>query len=118
MKKEKPIAPSTRETRTLAKANAGKEKDEDPVPSNLPNGSGQGHSRKCKSKVVDIEKGPPKKECMPSAIVDAILGRAQNIVQSVEELRRKTDEDTQACARITRIVQYPSTRKLCQQLHR
>lgn len=113
LKKKKPVAPSTRETRTSAKANAGKENDEVPVPSNLPSGSGRGRGRKGKSKVVDPDKGPQKRQSIPSATADVVLGRAQNTVQSVEELRRKTDEDARACGRITRTVLHPGTRKLC-----
>lgn len=108
LKKRKPVAPTTRETRTSAKANVGKEKDVvESVPSYLPSESGRGRGRKGKSKVVDNDKGPKKRQCVPSATADVVLGRAQNTVPSVEELRRKTDEDARACGRITRTVRYP-----------
>jgi len=113
LKKKKPAAPTRRETTTSAKANVRKEKDVESVPSNLPNESGRGRGRKGKSKVADTDKGPKNRQCLPSATADVVLGRAQNTVPSVEELRRKIDEDAQACGRITRTVRHLATRKLC-----
>lgn len=46
LKKKKPVATTTRETRTSVKANARNEKVSVPVPSRLLSGSGQGCGRK------------------------------------------------------------------------
>lgn len=113
LKKKIPVAPSRRETRTSAKTNAVHLEDEDPLPSKLPSGSGRGRGRKGKSKVVHNDKNPKITQSMPSAAANVVLGRAENAVQSVDERRRKTDEDAQTCGRITRTVTHPATRKSC-----
>lgn len=112
LKRKKPIAATTRETRTAAKASAGKEKEEDPNTSNVPVGSGRGR-RKAKPKVVDTGKGKKTTKPMPQASVDVVLGRSENPVPNVDELRRKIEEDAKACGRITRTVSNPGTQKLC-----
>lgn len=111
-RKKKPVAPSTRETRTSAKATAGNEREEDAVASSVPTGGGRGR-RKGKTKVVNSGKGLKKTKTMPIAAADVVLGRAEKTVQSVEEQNRKTEEDARACGRVARTISSPALRKTC-----
>lgn len=54
-----------------------------------------------------------KSQSMPSAAAAVVLGRAENIVRSVEELRRKIDEDARACGRNPKTVSHPAKQKSC-----
>ena len=107
LKKKKEVPATRRETRS-AKAVPGKEAADDLKALNLPAGSGRGR-RKNKPKVLDTGKGKLKSKPMPAAIVDAVLGGAQNPVPDVEELRRKNEDDARACGRLTRTVSNPGT---------
>lgn len=111
-KKKNPVAAKRRETRTTARACLGNDIEEEPIPSNLPSGSGTGR-RPRKAKPVKTAKGMKKTKSMPAATVDVVLGRAENPIRSVEELSRKTEEDARACGRVTRTVTNPATRKSC-----
>lgn len=112
LKTKKPIPPTTRETRTTAKASARNEGEEEAKAPNLPGGSGRGR-KKGKAKRVEKGKGMKKTKGMPPATLDVVLGKASNTVRSVEELNRKTEEDARACGRITRTVSKPASQKSC-----
>lgn len=112
LKKKTFVPASTRETRTASRANARNNKKEEPKNANVPSASARGR-RNLKGKGTATAKGMKKTKPMPAATVDVLLGRAENVVRSVEEMNRKTEEDARACGRITRTVLNPGTRNFC-----
>lgn len=107
--KNKAVATTTRETRGSAKAVAGGLSKQDPKTTPKPGGSGRGR----KQKTVVAAKGNKSSKSMPVATVNVLLGRGKNPVPSVEELRKKNEEDAAACGRTVRKVIHPATRKTC-----
>lgn len=113
--RKKPRAPTMRETRTAAKANAMKVGGEGPSDSNvskLPTAVGKGR-KNGRTKGVERGKGMKKTKEMPAKTANLLLGRGPNPVHSVEEQNRQMEEDARACGRVTRTVSKPATRKSC-----
>lgn len=109
--RKKPLATSTRETRTSVKASAAKGKENDPISSSVSIASASGRMI-ATGKAVDSRKGKQKAKPMCKSTLDVVNGRSQNPIPDVEELRKKNEEDAKACGRIVRTVSNPGTHKL------
>lgn len=105
--KGKGVPPTTRETRTSARAGASKNAEDKGKNPKLADGV---RGRK-QTKALPPPRGMKTSHPVPLGSTGKVLGQPHLPTVDVEELCKKTEEDAVACGRVVKKISNPNTRK-------